>query len=103
MAQINGNERGKNVRVVDVREQMEVFDTLPSRLRELVNALPTKEELLSIAMIHRKFGDRAREMIEGVFDSEFPGWRDPKPTGQRPGQSIRDRRISKRLKGLGTR
>lgn len=98
---VQGNETGPNARVVDLGDQMKYFDRLEPPLRELVNRLPTKEETQTIWQISLKLGTQgAISAIEAVFDREFPGWRDPEARGKAPGQSIRDRRISAKLRGL---
>lgn len=94
------NQTGPNAVVVDLGEQMKYFDRLTPELRELVNRLPTKEEVQAIWQIQCRYGAGALDMIEGVFDQEFPGWREPEAKGPHPGQSIRDRRISNKLRAL---
>ncbi len=68
---------GDNVKTVSLHQQMDLRDSLPLDLRELVGRAPVAVDLEVIFQIWQRFGPGAKAEIEAVFDVEFPGWRDP--------------------------
>lgn len=63
------------VLAVDRQEQLDLYDQLPRRWRQLVDSLPVPQDLREVEQVRQKFGDKAGfDLIVQTYQQQYPGW-----------------------------
>jgi hypothetical protein len=74
---------------VDLHKHMEVYDSLPARIRQLMNEAPIPQDLWEVHQLIIQVGEEpARRLIIQAFQETYPGWH-PGMFPERPRRSRR--------------
>lgn len=64
--------------VVNINNEMEIYDALPRRWRILVDSLPILQSVAEIRLYLDQLGDLpGYALVCHEFETRFPGWRRP--------------------------
>lgn len=70
------NTSGRDAVQVNLNEQLEIYDSLPARIRRLVDQAPRKQEMKTVKNFVDVLGEQpALEEIVRQWETRFPGWR----------------------------
>jgi hypothetical protein len=70
---------GSQAILVDAKQQLELYDKLPAKLRVLYDSLPEPEDVGNFQALQVLFGtEGAYGMIVDAIKQQYPGWEEPK-------------------------
>lgn len=73
------------IRTASLSETMELYDALPSKLRQLYDSLPEPEDLILYTRIVKTVGaERAYDLIASEIEKLYPGWKRPPTQPKEP-------------------
>ncbi len=72
-----GDDSNPNLRIVPAnrQQQLDLYDSLPRRWRQLVDSLPVPQDLREVEAVRRQFGEeRGFDLIVSVYRDQYPTW-----------------------------